>query len=296
MLATTWTLIKASVNGYIEDDALSRGAAIAYYTVFSLAPVLVIIVAIAGYLFGETAAEGALAYQIEGLMGHDAAVAIQGMVRSAGQSRSGALATVIGLVTLLVTATGVFSEMQGALNVIWRAQPRGTTVGRLLRARAAGLGMVAAMGFLMTVSLLASAAIAAVQATIGGLLPEVALLVRLLNFLVSFVLISALFAAIYKILPDRRLAWRDVGIGAVVTGLLFDLGKTLIGRYIGSTAASSSFGAAGALAILLLWVYYSAQIFLLGAEFTHAYAQRHGSLRQSITPVPATGRADVQSR
>ncbi len=148
-----------------------------------------------------------------------------------------------------------------------------------MRARAAGLGMVAAMGFLMTVSLLASAAITAVQTYVGGFVPEIALLIRLLNFALSFVLISVLFAAIYKILPDRRLSWRDVGIGALVTGLLFDVGKTLIGRYIGSTATSSSFGAAGALAILLLWVYYSAQIFLLGAEFTHAYAQRHGSLR-----------------
>ena len=284
MLGNTWTLIKASVNGYIEDNALSRGAAIAYYTVFSLAPVLVIIVAIAGLAFGEDAAQGALANQIQGLMGHDAAVAVQAMVRSAWQSKSGTLATIVGLVALLVTASGVFGEMQSALNAIWRAEPKGTTVGRLVRARATSLGLVATLGFLLMVSLVVSAGITVVQTYIGGIVPEAALLIRVLNFGISFVLTTILFAAIYKILPDRRLHWKDVGIGAVVTALLFDIGKTAIGLYIGSTAVASSFGAAGAFAIVLLWVYYSSQIFLLGAEFTRAYAEQHGS--RSDVPVP----------
>ncbi|WP_158747500.1 YihY/virulence factor BrkB family protein [Acidisphaera sp. L21] len=288
MLGNTWTLIKASVNGYIEDNALSRGASIAYYTVFSLAPVLVIIVAIAGMAFGEDAAQGALARQIQGLMGHDAAVAIQGMVRSAWLSGSSTQATIIGAVTLLVTASGVFGEMQSALNAIWRAEPKGTTVGRLVRARATSLGLVAALGFLMMVSLVVSTAIAAVQTYVGGFLPEAALLIRVLNFAISFALTTVLFAAIYKILPDRRLHWKDVGIGAVVTALLFDIGKTLIGIYLGTTAVANSFGAAGALAIVLLWVYYSSQIFLLGAEFTRAYAEMHGSRSEAAVPLSAT--------
>ena len=282
MLASSWALIKATVNGYIDDNALSRGAAIAYYTVFSLAPTLVIIVAIAGLVFGETAAQGALSHQLEGLVGQDAAVAIQGMVRSAWQTKSGGIATAIGVVTLLISATTVFGEMQAALNVIWRAEPQGTTVTRYLRYRALSLGLVATLGFLLMVSLVISAVIAAVQTYIGGFLPEVALLIRVLNFFVSFALITVLFAAIYKILPDTRLQWRDVGIGAVVTALLFDIGKTLIGLYIGSTAVANSFGAAGALAVVLLWVYYSSQIFLLGAEFTRAYAERYGSLRERV--------------
>ncbi len=292
MLGSTWTLIKSTVNGYIDDNALSRGAAIAYYTVFSLAPTLVIIVAITGLVFGETAAQGALSHQLEGLVGHEAAVAIQGMVRSAWQSQSGGIATLIGVVTLLITATTVFGEMQAALNAIWRAEPKGTTVTRYLRARAASLGLVATLGFLLMVSLVVSAAIAAVQTYIGGFLPEVAVLIRVLNFVISFVLITVLFAAIYKILPDRQLQWRDVTIGAVVTALLFDIGKTLIGLYIGSTAVASSFGAAGALAVVLLWVYYSSQIFLLGAEFTRAYAEQNGSLRQPGAPRPLRHRAD----
>ena len=284
MLNTTWTLIKATVNGYIDDNALSRGAAIAYYTVFSLAPMLVIIVAIAGTVFGEKAAQGALSHQLDGLLGHDAATAVQGMVTSAWRSQSSGIATIIGLVTLLLTATGVFGEMQGALNAIWRAEPKATTVGRLLRARAASLGLVATLGFLMMVSLVISAAIAAVQTYMGAFMAELTILIRLLNFGVSLVLVTVLFAAIYKILPDRQLQWGDVWVGAFVTALLFDLGKTLIGLYIGSTAVASSFGAAGALAIILVWVYYSSQIFLLGAEFTRVWAEQKGS-RQHKAPL-----------
>jgi membrane protein len=291
MLGATWTLIKSTVNGFIEDNAFSRGAAIAYYTVFSLAPTLVIIVAIAGLVFGEDAAQGALSHQLSGLLGHEAAVAVQGMVRSAWQTRSGTLATVIGVVTLLITATTVFGEMQAALNAIWRAEPKGTTVGRLIKVRALSLGLVAALGFLLATSLMISAAIAAIQTYIGGFVPELAILIKILNFVISFVLISLLFAAIYKILPDRRLRWRDVGIGAVVTALLFDIGKTLIGIYIGSTAVANSFGAAGALAVILLWVYYSSQIFLLGAEFTRAYAELYGSKQEEkALEAPAPGR------
>ena len=282
MLRTTWTLITATVNGYIEDDAMSRGAAIAYYTVFSLAPTLVIVVAITGLVFGESAAHGALSQQMEGMVGKVAADAIQAMVSSAWRSRSGGLATAIGIVTLAITATTVFSEMHSALNGIWRAEPKGTTVTRYLKVRAASLGLVATLGFLLMVSLVISAGVSVVQTYIGGILPEVAVLIQVLNFVISFGLTTLLFAAIYKILPDRQLQWRDVGVGAIVTALLFDIGKALIGLYIGRSTVASSFGAAGALAVVLLWVYYSAQVFLLGAEFTRAWAERHGSQQDKL--------------
>lgn len=277
MIRRIWALMKATVEGYVEDDALSHGAAIAYYTIFALAPVLVIVIAIAGLAFGQEAAEGAISGQIEGLMGHDAAMAIQGMIRSAGNHKSGVIATMIGVVTLLITASGVFTEMQSSLNLIWRADPPAGTVTRLVRARAASLGLVAALGFLMMVSLVISAGLSALSDVMNQLLPSAAILLRVVNFLISFALISVLFGAIYKILPNKRIEWRDVTIGAVVTALLFTIGKMAIGLYIGSSAVASSFGAAGAFAVVLVWIYYSSQIFLLGAEFTRAYAERHGS-------------------
>lgn len=277
MLQMTWTLLKDTVNGFIDDDALSRGAAIAYYTIFSLAPVLVIVIAIAGLAFGEEAARGAVTGQIEGLMGHQAAEAIQTMIQSAGNTKSGVIATAIGLVTLMIAASGVFSEMQAALNVVWKATPKEGTVGRLVKARATSLGLVAALGFLMMVSLVISAGLAAMSDILNAYVPGAAMVMRVVNFVISLSMISVLFGAIYKILPDKPIEWRDVVVGAVTTALLFTIGKTAISLYIGSSTVASSFGAAGALAIMLVWIYYSSQIFLLGAEFTRAFAERHGS-------------------
>jgi len=177
----------------------------------------------------------------------------------------------------MVTASGVFGEMQTALNVIWKAKPEGTTVSRLIRARAASLGLVAALGFLLMVSLVVSTLLTAFGNYLNSILPFGQVILTGLNVVVSLVLISFLFAAIYKVLPDRDLEWGDVVVGAIVTGVLFTIGKSLISWYIGSSAVASSFGAAGALIVLLLWVYYSAQIFLLGAEFTKVYANSHGS-------------------
>lgn len=272
-----WSVFKATLNGYIEDGCLSRGAAIAYYTVFSLAPVLIIVIAIAGLVFGADAARGALVGQIAGLMGQQAADAIQAMIAStggqtsAGQSRSGWTGA-LGVITLLVTASGVFGEMQAALNAIWRAKPRSGTVSRLVRARVASLGLVATLGFLLLVSLVVSTALSALGTWFNGLVPAAQLFMQVTSFVVSLALIAVLFAAIYKVLPDTSLAWRDVVAGAIATAILFDIGKTLIGLYLGSSSVASSFGAAGALALVLLWIYYSSQIFLLGAEFTRAYA------------------------
>jgi membrane protein len=271
-MARTWRIVKETFNGFIDDEALSRGAAIAFYTATSIAPVLLIAIAIAAVFFGEDAARNAITAQLSGLMGEQTARLLQTAIASASQTSSGGVATMVGLVTLILTASGAFGEMQSALNVIWKAKPTGTTFSRLIRARVISLGLVAALGFLLIVSLVVSAALAAFGNELNAILPFGRLILSTINLVVSFVLISILFAAIYKILPDRPLAWRDVMLGAVVTTALFTAGKFFIARYIGSTASVSSYGAAGALIALLLWVYYSAQIFLLGAEFTKAYA------------------------
>jgi membrane protein len=242
-------------------------------------PIQCIATAIAGVTFDHEAVECAIADQLRSLLGDRGAEAVQAMIRGAGNIASGTLAGIIGLVTRLLTASGVFGELQTALNEIWRAPtpPGGAVVSRLVRARIASLGLVAATGFLLLVSLLASAALAALWTWVEGMLPAAAALLGAAGFLVSFALTAALFAAIYKVLPDRRLEWRDVIVGAVGTALLFNLGKALIGWYIGGSGMAKSYGAAGALVVVLLWVYYSAQTFLLGAEFTRAWAGLEGS-------------------
>jgi membrane protein len=274
-----WTLLRSSVFSFVEDEALSRGAAIAFYTATSIAPILLIVIAIAGLVFGREAAQGALTDQLSGLMGQQTADLLQSAVASSGNPSSGTLAAIIGVVTVVATASGVFSEMQGALNAIWKAKPEGTTVSRLIRARVASLGLVAGLGFLLIASLAVSAGITALGDRLNAILPFGTVIASAMNTVISIALLSALFAAIYKVLPDRRLAWRDVLFGAVVTAVLFTIGKSLIGWYVGSSAVASTYGAAGALIVLLLWVYYSAQIFLLGAEFTKAYANQRGSKR-----------------
>ena len=277
MFGRIWRLLRDSVEAFIADDALSRGASISFYTVTSIGPVLFIVVAIAGLAFGEDAARGAIASQLTGLMGTAGADLVQTALQSASGKSSGILASVVGATTLLITASGVFGEMQSALNAIWKAHPEGTTVSRLVRARAASLGLVAALGFLLLVSLVISAILSGLSSYINAVLPFGALILQVLNFVLSFALISVLFAAIYKVLPDARLSWADVLVGALVTALLFNVGKFLIGLYLSHSAVASSYGAAGALIIVLLWIYYSAQIFLLGAEFTKIYASRRGT-------------------
>jgi len=293
MLKNAGSLLKETLAAFIRDDALSRGASMAFYAVTSLAPILLIVAAIAGLVFGEDAARNALAGQFEALMGHQSALLLQGVIENAGRKSSGVLATIIGVATLLASASGVFGEMQSALNRIWKVDPRGSTVSRLIRARAASLGLVAALGFLLLVSLAVSAALAALGDYVNVYLPFGKLILFALNAVLSFALISLLFAAIYKVLPDTKMEWRDVIIGALATSLLFTIGKTIIGWYLGASAISSTYGAAGAFIVVLLWVYYSSQIFLLGAEFTHVYAKRRGSRKgataRSEAP-PRTGR------
>jgi membrane protein len=271
LLSDSWQLAKHTVLSFIEDDALTRGAAVAFYTATSLAPVLLIVIAVAGLVFGREAAQHAITAQLGGLMGQQTADLLDTAIKQGGSKSSDILATVIGIVTLIVTASGVFGEVQSALNVVWKAKPKGSTVSRLIRARAASLGLVTVMGFLLMVSLAVSAGLTAFGSQLNAVLPFGKLIMTVINIVISLALISFLFAAVFKVLPDRHLRWRDVITGAVATAVLFTIGKSLIGWYIGSSAVASSYGAAGGLIVLLLWVYYSAQIFLLGAEFTKVY-------------------------
>jgi len=272
-----WELLRDTLVAFFSDNALSRGAALAYYTVFSLAPVLLIAIAVAGLLFGRAAAEGAVVRELSGLMGRESAQALQSLLTGAFFHRgTGYLATVIGVITLLVTATGVFVEMQTSLNAIWRAEPTGFTPSEIVRARLLSLGLVAALGFLIVVSLIFSAGLHAASDYLNLLSAKWQWLLQAGDFVISFVLLSFVFAAIYKVLPDRRIAWRDVGVGAVVTTVLFNVGKYAISLYIGGSAIASAYGSAGSLIVILVWIYYTVQIFFLGAEFTKVYALRRG--------------------
>jgi membrane protein len=277
-------IAQASVQGFIEDEALTRGGSIAFYTVTSIAPVLLIIVAIAGLVFGREAAMGAIVEQFGDLMGHDSAKLLQTAIVTAAKPSHSIIASIVGVVTLLITASGVFGEMQSALNVIWKAKPKTGPISHLVRARAASLGLVATLGFLLMISLVVSTALNALANYLDAILPFAHAFLLILNFIISYALLAVLFAAIYKVLPDRDLEWGDVIVGAMLTTLLLMIGKFLISFYLGSSGTASSYGAAGSLIIVLLWVYYSAQLFLLGAEFTKAYAGYHPSGKERSVP------------
>lgn len=283
-------LLTETIEGFIGDDAFSRGASIAYFTLFSLAPVLLLVIAVAGLVFGQEAAEGAVVEQLSGLMGRETAEAMQAMIRSASDRMTGLVATVIGLFTILLAASGVFGEVQAALNAIWKAQPRSSTMSRLVRARLASFGLVITLGFVLMVSLALSAALTAMAKFLEYSFPAAEAAVQAVDLLISVVLISGLFAIMYKVLPDTPIRWRDVAVGALAATGLFEGGKYLIALYIGQSNVASSFGAAGALIVLLLWIFYSAQIFLLGAEFTRAWTHVYGA-RCHDTGAPAAGTA-----
>ena len=276
-----WQLVKQAGEAWIDDYAPSMGAALAYYTVFSLAPLLLIVIAIAGMVFGAEAARGEIFGQLNGLMGSDAAAAVEGMLVSVSKPSEGITATVVGTAVLLIGATSVFGELQDALDRIWRAPARPKAGGAwgLLRARLLSFGMIFGLSFLLMVSLVLSAGMAALGKWWGAWFMGFEVVVESVNALLSFGLTGAVFAFIYKFMPRVSIQWRDVWLGAVVTAALFTLGKTLIGLYIGKTGVASSFGAAGSLVVLLVWVYYSAQVFLMGAEFTWVYARTYGSMK-----------------
>lgn len=269
-------VLRRTAEGFIADDAFGHGASIAYFTLFSLAPVLLVVIAVAGLVFGTDAAQGAIVAQLSSLMGRETANTLQTMIRSASDGLAGTLATLIGVVTILLAATGVFSEVQSTLNIIWKVKSRRSTLSRLVRARLASLGVVIVLGFVLMVSLALSAALAAFGDYLQLRFPVAKPAVWAVDLVLSIALISGIFAVMYKMLPDVPLRWRDVLVGALGATALFEGGKYLIALYIGQSNVATSFGAAGALIVLLLWIFYSAQIFLVGAEFTRAWAEVYG--------------------
>jgi len=268
-----------AVTAWFDDNASSLGAALAFYTIFSVAPILIIAVAIAGYVFGADTAQTEVLAQLQALTGDAGATAIRQLLASAQYSDKKGIAAAIGIVTLVVGATSVFGELQNALNRIWRTPPQPKSVGwwRFVRARVLSVGMVMGVGFLLLVSLLVSAALAAFGGWLGSFLPQFDIVLPIADLLVSFGMTVLLFALIYRYVPGESIPWGDVWTGATVTALLFTIGKHLIGVYLGKSSFNSAYGAAGSIIILLLWIYYSAQIFLLGAEFTRVFAYEYGS-------------------
>jgi membrane protein len=280
-----WPLIKLSVVSFKKDYAPSMGGALAYLTLFSISPLLIIVIAVAGFFLGAEAARGEIVMQLDGLLGSDGAAAVEGLLESAGKSEEGLFATAVSIVLLIIGATTIFAELQTDLDRIWRAESKPTSgLWSLLRSRLLSFGMVLVLAFLLLVSLVISAALAALGRWWGGWFEGWAVLLEAVNFVVSLAITTGLFALIYKFLPRAEIAWHDVWIGAVVTALLFAVGKFLIGFYIGHSGVASGFGAAGSFVVLLVWVYYSAQIFLLGAEFTWVYAHERGSRRGQKRP------------
>lgn len=275
-------MVKGAATAWVADYAPSMGAALSYYSVFSLAPLLLIVISIAGLVFGQEAVRGEVFMQLQGLLGSDAASAVEGLLASVSKPAEGVASTAIGVVLLLLGATSVFAELQDALDRIWRAPARDRSGGvwGLVRARLLSFGMILGIAFLLVVSLVFSAVVAALGKWWSGAFGDWAVLAQLIDVVLGFVLTTAVFAMIYKIMPRVSVKWRDVWLGAVVTAVLFTAGRFLIGMYIGRSNLASGFGAAGSLIVVFVWVYYSAQIFLLGAEFTWIYAKTFGSMRE----------------
>jgi membrane protein len=274
-------IFRSALAGWWNDDVPRLGASLAFYTLFSLAPILVVAIAIGGLVFGPEAVRGEIVGQIQGMIGQEGARAVQAMLGGAARPSSSIVATGAGLITFFVGATGSFLELQTSLNAIWRVKPKtGTSFIRaLIVQRLISFGLVVALGFLLLTSLLVSAALAAAHRYMGTAFPGGVVLWEALNVIVSLGVITLLFAMVYKVLPDVKLAWRDVWIGALVTAGLFTIGKLLIGLYLGTTSVASTYGAAGSVIVILVWVYYSAQIILLGAEFTREYVKVFGGRR-----------------
>ena len=297
LLSNLPTLLKLSYQDWKEDKASRLSAALAYYTIFSLAPMLLIIIAVTGLFWSQDVVRSQVLNQIEGLVGAEGRAFISDLLSSASNPAKDVLATIVGILTLLFGALGVFNELHNALNTIWEVKEEETTgfvesVKKVIFGRLLSFTMILGIGFLLLVSLVISAALSAVQETIGNAIPISEILLQILNLIISIGVITVLFALIFKFLPDAEIAWRDVWLGAFVTALLFSLGKFLIGIYLGNSTVGSSFGAAGSLVVLLLWIYYSAQILLFGAEFTQVYANEFGSKivpeGQEVAAQPAT--------
>jgi membrane protein len=292
-LRASGSLCKKAVYGWLDDHAATMGAAIAYYMVFSLAPILIMVIGVAGLAFGREAAEGALFGDLAELIGPESAVAVQAILRSASGTRSGIVATSIGIGTLIIAATAVFVQLQSALNVIWKARASGNLgVWYLLKSRLLSLSVILVIGFLLLVSLVISTALAAFSDYLDRILAGFAIILRIIQLILSFGFTTLLFATMFKILPDHPVEWAEVWLGAAVAALLFTVGKHLISLYIGSSNMGSTYGAAGAVMIVLVWVYYSAQILLLGAEFAKARSDQRRAPRELRQTVGAVGKPD----
>ena len=283
------SLVKKALSAWADDYAPSMGAALSYYTLFSIAPLLLIVIAVAGFFFGPEAVRGELFSQLSGLVGNEGARAIEQMLASASKPAEGAIAAGVGFLFLIVGATTVLGELQNALDRIWRApaMPESGGIRRFARSRLLSIAMILGVAFLLMVSLVLSAGLAALGKWWGAWFRGWEVLAHALDLVVSFGLMTLLFALIYKIIPRVHIRWPDVWVGAAVTALLFAIGKVLIGLYLGTSAVASGFGAAGSLVLFMVWVYYSAQIFLIGAEFTWVYAHEFGSRRDvRVPPAP----------
>jgi membrane protein len=276
-----WNLCVESFNRWNDDYAQSMGAALAYYAMFSIAPLLLIVISVTGIFFGPEAIRGEIFSQLRGLMGDDGALAVQQLLESVSQPEKSLLATIIGAIVLAIGATTVFGELQDDLDRIWRlpAREKSTGLWHLIHTRILSFGMILGIGFLLLVSLVFNAVLAALSKWWAPIFGGWETVASISDFVISFFMVTAMFALIYKLMPRVRVLWSDVIVGSVVTAFLFTIGKTLIGIYLGESGVASGYGAAGSLIALLIWVYYSAQIFLMGAEFTKVYAERHGSLK-----------------
>ena len=271
-------VLKQTFAGWWNDNVPRMGAALAYYTLFALAPILIVVIAVGGMAFGPAAVRGEIVAQIQDLVGPDGAQAVQSILESAANSHWSIPATIIGVITFFLGATGAFLELQDNLNAIWRVKPRsrGNFLRDLLTQRIISFGLVLGFAFLLLTSLVVSAALSAVHTYVGSVFPGVAALWRAGYVVMSLGVITLLFGMIYKVLPDVKLTWADVWVGALVTAGLFTIGKYLIGLYLGTSSLSSTYGAAGSVIVVLVWVYYSSQIVLFGAEFTRAWVERFG--------------------
>ena len=270
-------LLKETFSEFMSDNAMRLSAALAYYSVFSLAPLLIIAISIAGAVFGERAAQGAIEGQLSESLGQESAAAIQEMISGSHASGDSILMTIVGVAILLVTASGVFSQLKDAMNSVWEIKPKpGFSIMRLLKGKLAALSIVLVIGFLLLISLALSTSVAALTDFIGSQLPIPGFVFQIFSFLLSVGVTTLLFATIFKVLPDAEIQWKDVWSGAFITAILFSLGKIILALYLGREATSSAYGAAGALILLLSWVYYSANILLFGAEFTQVYARHRG--------------------
>jgi membrane protein len=296
-LKDLWGLIKDTIKDWSEDKAPRLAASLAYYTVFSLAPLLVLVISITGFVVGNNdTIRSQILSQVQGLVGPQTAGAVDQLISQTSQAKSGVIATVIGLVTLLFGATALFGQLQDALNTIWEVKPRPDRgfMG-LIKDRFLSFTMVLGMCFLLLVSLVISAGLSIVDGYFRGVFGDVSILAQALNFVISIGAITFIFATIFKVLPDVEIQWKDVWIGGLVTALLFSIGKYALGAYLGNNATTSAYGAAGSLVILLLWVYYSAQILFLGAEFTQVYSRKFGSrIIPSPNAVPVTDEERAQ--